>query len=190
MAETTAHCSLSTHSWDTLRLIQWQIDRYDRMRASTSSRAAVLLSADAALLAASILEANAFLQASGIAFWVVLLMRTLSVVTIVLTVVSLTFCTNAVAAWRTTRRMHRKEIPSRFMFNWGDTLASVDGYSNFATTVTAQSIDDVHKSAMAELWTAILQHQRRHKHMRYGIHTFRFALISFVAAAVLVIVTR
>lgn len=172
---------------DRLKLLQWHIDRYDRLRSSTSARAAVLLSADAALLAGTIVLANSYLRASGNTSWSMWTMKVCAISAIILGALSVSYCTNAIAAWRTTRRLHAREIPSRFVFNWGDTLSAVDGFSNFAVQLCALDIKRIAENGTAELWTAILQHKRRHKHLRYGIHTFRAATLFFVGVAVILI---
>lgn len=173
-----------------LKLLQWHLDRYDRLRSSTSARAAVLLSANAALLAGTILLSNSFLQEadnSTLSTWA---MRAFAVLSFLFSASSVAYCTNAIAAWRTIRRMHDKEIPSRFAFNWGDTLRVVDGYSDFVSKLATLDREQITKNGTAELWTAILQHKRRHKHLRYGIHTFRIGIIFFVVAAVTLIFFR
>jgi hypothetical protein len=175
---------------DSLHLIQWHIDRYDRLRASTSARAAVLLSANAVLLTGAILLINSFLQGSGIAPVIAWPMRVLSIITVLLCAASINFCTNAVASWRTTRQLHSKEIPRRFVFNWGDTIRSVDGFSSFSTTMESLKITDIVNNATAELWTAILQHRRRHKYLRYGIHTFRVGAFSFLVVTTVLILSK
>lgn len=175
---------------DLLQLIQWHIDRYDRLRSSTSSRAAVLMSANAALLGGTILLANSLIQATGVTQPATWAMRIFACLTIFMASISIAFCTNAVAAWRTTRSLHRKEIPIRFAFNWGDTLDSVDGFSNFAEKMSSQRIMNIKDSAVAELWTALLQHKRRHKYLRYGIHTFRASALLFVGVAAILLFFR
>ena len=172
---------------DRLKLLQWHIDRYDRLRSSTSARAAVLLSADAALLAGSIVLSSSYLGTPGNASWAIWAMKMGAIGALILGLVSISYCTNAIAAWRTTRRLHAKEIPSRFAFNWGDTVSAVDGFSNFAATLSTLDSRQIAENGAAELWTAILQHKRRHKHLRYGIHAFRAATLFFVGVAVILI---
>ncbi|WP_146173818.1 hypothetical protein [Saccharothrix carnea] len=187
MAASSEGDGLHLDPLDRLRMAQWHIDRYDRLRSSTSSRAAVLLSADAALLAATIPIANSILQRAGVVEWVIWATRGFAALAMFSSVASIAFCTNAVAAWRTTRQVHQKEIPNRFVFNWGDTLKSVDGYSDFASTAASRSVETVTGDAMAELWTVILQHKRRHKHLGLGIHFFRCGTIFFVRAAIILL---
>lgn len=172
---------------DRLQLLQWHIDRYDRLRSSTSARAAVLLSADAALLAGTILLANGYLMAPKNVGWPVWVIKLCSIMAIGLGSISISYCTNSIAAWRTTRRWHAKEIPSRFVFNWGDTLRSVDGFSKFASDFYALNSRQIIDNGTAELWTAILQHRRRHKYLRYGMHAFRAATLFFFCASIVVI---
>jgi hypothetical protein len=172
-----------------LSRIQWHIDRYDRLRASTSSRAAVLLSANAALLTGTLVLANTFLQ-NVVKSWAAVPIELLALGSAATTVVAIFFCANAIATWRTTRNINRQEIPPRLMFNWGDTLRAVDGYSKFESLVLAQTSEEVLKNGIAELWTDILQHSRRHKHLRYAMHLFRAAVVIFLFLSVLVIIAK
>jgi hypothetical protein len=170
-----------------LDLLRWHIDRYDRLRASTSTRASILLSASSVLLTGMILLVNYRLQQRqehpigpiDIAVLAVLLL------TIALSLGSITNCVNAIAARKTTRSLHKDEIPNRFLFNWGDTRRAVDGYTSFAAQVTALDVDAIVGHATAELWTDILQHGRRHKYLRTGINLFRYGIVSFLTFAAL-----
>lgn len=167
----------------TLKLIQWHIDRYDRLRSSTSSRASVLLSANAALFAGTVLLLNARVIGRPLV-WGVMVSGLLTACVIA---TSIYLCMNAIASWRTVRQFHDKEIPSRLLFNWGDTVRSVDGFSSFARAVRSQTLGEVVDNGLAELWTDILQHKRRHKYLRHGMHTFRAAILLFALFVVVAV---
>ncbi|MGW2508491.1 hypothetical protein ACWC0A_03470 [Streptomyces scopuliridis] len=170
---------------DLLDLMKWHIDRYDRLRSSTSVRASVLLSANAVLATGSLILVNYHLQTveAPPALWVEALFGTLAVLTLSLILRSLWGSINAIAARKTTRALHSAEIPSRFLFNWGDTLKAVDGHSDFARKVGALGLDSILGHAVAELWTDILQHSQRHRHLRSAINTFRYCVMSLLALA-------
>ncbi|MFD7129439.1 MULTISPECIES: hypothetical protein [Streptomyces] len=168
-----------------LDLAKWHIDRYDRLRSSTSVRASVLLSANAVLATGSLILVNYHLQvgAERRIFWVELLFAVLAVLTLSLIVRSLWGCINAIAARKTTRALHPSEIPSRFLFNWGDTINSVDGHSDFARKVADLSLDSILGHALSELWTDILQHSQRHRHLRSAIGAFRYCIMTILLLA-------
>lgn len=172
-------------SSDLLDMTKWHIDRYDRLRSSTSVRASVLLSANAVLATGSLILVNYHLQTTRAprTLWIESLFGTLAVLTLSLILRSLWGSINAIAARKTTRALHAAEIPSRFLFNWGDTLKSVDGHSDFARKVGALSQDSVLGHAVAELWTDILQHSQRHRHLRSAINTFRYCVMSLLGLA-------
>jgi hypothetical protein len=145
----------------------------------------VLLSANAALTAGTIVLTNSRLSLAAPVVAAKMFLEALAAVTIALCVVSIALSVNAIAAWRTIRTLHGNEIPSRFLFNWGDTLSTVDGFSSFRAAVVPSRYQDLIDYGVAELWTSILQHRRRHKFLRYGIHAFRLAVACFSALAAL-----
>jgi hypothetical protein len=170
-----------------LELLRWHIDRYDRLRASTSVRASILLSASSVLLTGMILLANYRLQMqvahpiSGVDIALAAALLT----TTTLSFSSITNCVNAIAARKTTRSLHAGEIPDRFLFNWGDTTRTVDGYTSFAERVASLDVTTILGHATAEIWTDILQHARRHKYLRHGITLFRYGVLAFLVFAAL-----
>ncbi|MFI1183380.1 hypothetical protein ACH4UT_28065 [Streptomyces sp. NPDC020799] len=115
--------------------------------------------------------------------WIECLFGTLATLTLALILRSLWGSINAIAARKTTRALHPAEIPSRFLFNWGDTLKSVDGHSDFARKVGELSLDSILGHAVAELWTDILQHSQRHRHLRSAINTFRYCIMTLLGLA-------
>lgn len=172
---------------DLLDILRWHIDRYDRLRASTSTRASILLSASSVVVTGMILLANYRLQLKEvhpIGPLDVALAVTLAL-TAALTLGSIQNCVNAIAARKTTRSLHDGEIPNRFLFNWGDTRRTVDGYSSFKEEVTSLSIESMIGNATAELWSDILQHADRHKYLRRGISLFRYGVSTFLIFAAL-----
>lgn len=150
-------------------------------------RASVLLSASSILLTVMILLVNYRLQIrKGQPFDLLdIAFEAAAVLTIVLIFTCVTNCISAIATRKTTRSLHRGEIPPRFLFNWGDTLRSIDGYTSFADTVTSLDREAILGHAIAELWTDIMQHARRHKYLRTGINLFRYSLMSFIALSAL-----
>lgn len=170
---------------DLLNLMKWHIDRYDRLRSSTSVRASVLLSANAVLATGAMILVNYHLQVDGghRILWVECLFGALAVLALSLIMRSLWGCINAIAARKTTRAIHSAEIPSRFLFNWGDTLKSVDGHSDFVRKVTELTPNSILRHAVSELWTDILQHSQRHRHLRVGISTFRYCVVAILGLA-------
>ncbi|MYT30658.1 MULTISPECIES: hypothetical protein [unclassified Streptomyces] len=172
-------------SSDLLELTKWHIDRYDRLRSSTSVRASVLLSANAILATGSLILVNYHLQTTEAprTLWIECTFGALAVLTLSLILRSLWASINAIAARKTTRVLHSAEIPSRFLFNWGDTLRSIDGHSDFSRKVTGLDLDSILGHAVAELWTDILQHSQRHRHLRSAINTFRYCIMTLLGLA-------
>ncbi|WP_136104425.1 hypothetical protein [Streptomyces sp. S816] len=170
---------------DLLDLMKWHIDRYDRLRSSTSARASVLLNANAVMATGSLILVNYHIQTAKTPYtlWIECLIDVCSALTLALILRSLWSAIDAIAARKTTRALHSGEIPTRFLFNWGDTLKSVDGHSNFARTVDELDLETVLGHAKAELLTDILQHAQRHRHLRSAINTFRFCVVALAGLA-------
>ncbi|MER8120126.1 hypothetical protein [Streptomyces sp. NPDC094031] len=170
---------------DLVDLTKWHIDRYDRLRSSTSVRASVLLSANAVLATGSLILVNYHIQTvkTSHKLWIECLFGIFAALALALILRSLWGAINAIAARKTTRALHSAEIPSRFLFNWGDTLNSVDGHSDFARKVGELGLEAVLGHSLAELWTDILQHSQRHRHLRSAINTFRYCIMAVLGLA-------
>jgi hypothetical protein len=167
---------------DLLELLRWHIDRYDRLRASTSTRASVLLGASSVLLTGVIFLINYRLQIlrNSPTDYLDIIFAIVAALAVILILSAVTNCINAIATRKTTRSIHAGEIPRRFLFNWGDTLRAVDGYTSFADEVRSLDYDSITGHAIAELWTDIMQHARRHRYLRIGINLFRYSIFSFL----------
>jgi hypothetical protein len=142
------------------------------------------------LLAGATLLLNSYALGSGHKNWeqrVVSISFAAAVVTTI-TFVSLSIwhCVGAVSVYkrrRTSRQTFRDELPSRFIFNWGDTLRTSNSFQAFFATLRSSTGDETLKAASAELWGAIYQHSVKHYSLRKGIRFFRLSLLSFVALA-------
>lgn len=168
-----------------LTLVQWNIARYDQIRSSTGSRAALLVSANALLLTGTTVLLNAYngkkwpdgwLDRSLVLAFVVALISTLTA-----TLASIWHCIGAISAYRThktSRRTFQSRLPSRVIYNWGDTLRIGD-YDEFSRLLHALTPEDALSAASAELWSAIYQHSKKHRYLRVGIRLFRVALVAF-----------
>ena len=181
--------SASPTDKELLDLIKWHIDRYDRLRSSTSARASALLSANAILFAGVALIANLKIhERATIPAWSKWAFTVFLVVTIAFILVALWRCAGAIAARRTSRSLSIGEIPDRFLFNWGDTLRRVDGCSNFVQRAKELTYAQIVNDGLAELWTDIRQHSNRHRHLRAAISVFQVAVASFLGSAVYAVI--
>jgi hypothetical protein len=182
---------------DKLTLVQWNIARYDQIRSSTGSRASLLVSANALLLTgATILFSNYNNIERPTGCWQSFVTTAFIVAlgaTLVFTLLSVWFCVGAISAYKTrktSRRIFRDKMPSRFIFNWGDTLRLGAGYENFWTKMQGLTRSDALNAASAELWSAIYQHSKRHGHLRKGIRLFRISLAAFFLLASMAVIHR
>jgi hypothetical protein len=180
---------------DKLTLVQWNIARYDQIRSSTGSRASLLVSANALLLTGATILFSTYNDIEQPAGWWQSFVTTAFIValgvTFIFTLLSVWFCVGAISAYKTrktSRRVFREKLPSRFIFNWGDTLRLGAGYENFWTKMQGLTRSDALNSASAELWSAIYQHSKRHGQLRKGIRLFRISLVSFFLLASMAVI--
>jgi hypothetical protein len=186
------HIARAERDREALDLVKWNITRYDQIRASTASRASLLVSANALLLAGTTLLLNGYDISDAHKNWkqhAITICFALAVVTTFTSIaISIWYCVGAVSAYkrrRTSRQVFRNKLPSRFIFNWGDTLRTSEDFQAFLSTLRSSTSEDTLKAASAELWSVIYQHSTKHRSLRMGIRFFRFSLLAFVALAIM-----
>ncbi|GAA1719162.1 hypothetical protein GCM10009745_80140 [Kribbella yunnanensis] len=176
-----------------LALARWHLDRYDRLRASTASRAAVILSASALLSAANALIITQILGdgsrrvpigltalCAGVAFG--------GTVLVLLAVLR-------AAAVLVTRQGSRdlftagSAVPPALVFNGTDTIRRLHSVDEFTAAISTQTMEEAVTAAEIELWFCINQHRARYEKLRSAARALRPAAIAVpVALAVLLIV--
>lgn len=175
-----------------LAVLKWHIDRYDRLRSSTASRAAVVLSAGAILSAGNAVLFGQLLGAtkSWLGQWGWLLALTMAVLgSAALVVASLIRAANVLITTRGSREMFRAlgDIPVGLVFNSGDTVARLKTFDDFRTAVAGQDHRDMVAAAEVELWVCLHQHRHRYAQLRAAVRLLRHAALAFLAILVLVL---
>jgi len=165
-----------------LRSLRYHIDRYDRLRAATASRASVLLAASALALAASGILLNRDLRATLHSN------RPLLVIAILLFVVILglifTAVLNALSALVSLsdgRSLYN--LPgdcSRGIYNQTDAVTAFPEVSNISSGL---ALSAEISGAEVELWVNVRQHKRRYEHLRRGIRRLRAAILALLFAS-------
>lgn len=168
-----------------LDLLKWHIDRYDRLRASTASRASVVLSAGAILSAGNALLLTQLLSADAdwLTGWWLLAFTVVALVDAALVVASLVQAANVLVTARSSRSLLTggTELPRSFLFNGTDTVAHLKTFDDFRTVAENQSRAAAREAAEVELWVGIQQHRRRYVRLRESVRLLRLAAIVFVA---------
>ncbi|TKK86462.1 hypothetical protein FDA94_21855 [Herbidospora galbida] len=181
----------SASELESLELVMWMINRYDLLRSSTASRATLLVSANTFLLTGTALLLTVYGNARpNEPSWLSIAFIGFFFATISAILASIWDCVSAIAAQKTSRSVTPSAIPSRFAFNWGDTLKEVSTFSDFSTRLTEANLQDKLGFAVSELWTAINQHKRKHRHLRRGVRLFRISLLLFLILTTFSLIRR
>ena len=174
-----------------LDLVRWHLDRYDRLRGSVAGRAAMVLSANALLLAgATFLLRTLPVPAEGVVRTLKVCVASATLPILVLVAVSVAFGLNAVVSpKKTSRQLFGAAIPNRFVFIHRDTVETCKDYRSFAEEFLAQSTEETLESAQATLWTVIKQHHLRYKNLRRAVRTLALSVPLFLLAVGLFVAT-
>ncbi|MGW7514376.1 hypothetical protein ACWGJ2_02130 [Streptomyces sp. NPDC054796] len=176
-----------------LALLKWHLDRYDRLRVSTASRAAVVLSAgailsagDAVLLTRLLEGANPHLDSRlALVFGLGLLGS------IGLLVLSLVHATGVLVTLKASRDVFAdmRDLPPGLIFNDSDTVRELATFDDFKATVDTQDYPAMVRAAQVELWIGIRQHRHRYLRLRAAARMLRWAAAVFLLSAGAFVVT-
>jgi hypothetical protein len=169
---------------DRLPVLRWHIERYDRLRASTASRAAVVLSAGAILSAGN---AVVLAQVFNGAFdhfppWLVALFTVGILAGATLVVLSLLEAANVLVTPRPSSEMFigDQEPPPSLLYNGTYTVAATHSYREFRAAVAAQRESEQVEAAQVELYVVIRQHRHRYQRLRAAVRLLRGAAVLFL----------
>jgi hypothetical protein len=172
-----------------LRLLCWHLDRYDRLRASTASRAGVVLGAGTLLAAA-----NAVIIAEAVGAPTDVLPNPLLLICMVLALVSTSMvllvviqASSVLVTFRDSRSylVGGQEPPIALIFNGADTVRRLNSYDSFNKAIATQGSAEAIQAAEAELWINIHQHRSRYVSLRRAVRIVpyaSFALLLSLAA--------
>lgn len=183
---------LSNH--EHINLLRWHLDRYDRLRASTASRASVVLSAAAILSAGNVVILAQLLNGSGLRMpsWLLGTFTVALIVSTSLVVVSLIVASNVLVTARDSRTLlsAQGDLPPGLLFNGTDTVNLVGSYAQFSATIAGQGEADVRQAAQVELWIGIQQHRHRYVRLRRAVRLLRYAGLAFLLILISVMVAN
>jgi hypothetical protein len=164
-----------------LTLLRWHIDRYDRLRASTASRAGVLLSAGALLSAANAVIITQLLGSryERMAAGVLVIFGAATLLDTVLVVLALIQAAGVLTTSRESRETfaHLGPVPVSLVFNGSHTVRELRSFEEFSAAVDAQSPTDAVQAAKGELWVGIHQYRVRYEHLRRAVRLLRWAAV-------------
>jgi hypothetical protein len=168
---------------DILAMTKWHLERYDRLRASTSSRASVVLSAGALLSAGNAVLINQFAGRSAgwmTTTWSVIFAAGVSVCAAQV-IVCLILAAQVLVTLRGSRAMvPDRSLPPSLLFNAADTIRHAGSFPHFQELVAGQSEQSQLEAAQIELWVGINQHRRRYVRLRQAVIAMCCAAASFL----------
>ena len=173
-------------------LILWSIELLHGRSTSVANRAAIVLSADSLLFAASTFLLDKTLSGAVQYSPVERIVLTLSIgLAMVLLALSIGFAAVGIAnVWKTSRQMLGplgSDMPQRLFFHPTDTVKEFDAFLPFAAGFTSANNEQMTTCALGELWTATNQHYSRYQVLRRTIKLLIFSIIPFLVAVAILL---
>lgn len=168
-------------------LIYWLLERYDTIRGAIANRAAIVLSADAIVLAATVLLLDKALSNVNIFSSIERIVLVVAIgLTLVLLAVSIYFATTATAnVWKTSREILGPDRPQREFFYPRETLERANDFESFRNSFDAASDEELTSYALGELWSVTHSAFSRYQKLRRAIRFVVFSLVPFFLALLL-----
>jgi hypothetical protein len=172
-------------------LVRWHIDRYDRLRASTSSRAAVVLSAGAILSAGNAVILSLLLQQEGGHLRLVAVCSVGLTASAALVVLAIIRATGVLVSLRPARDLFPDpDLPVGLAFNATDTVRHAPTFRRFCESLGSQGLADILEAAHVELWICVRQHRYRYARLRGAVSALRHAATIFLAVLTVLVVSN
>jgi len=172
-----------------LELTRWLIDRYDQLRAATANRAALVVSADALLLAAMTFTLDKALSLGPQMGFVARIAVTLAIgATIALLALSIVYATNAVAfVWRTSREYLKfgDDMSQLPFFHPRDTVRAFSSLDVFEEGFDSTSKEQMLHYALGELLLITKAHYARYEILRRAMRWLLLAIVPFLVSIVM-----
>ena len=185
----------STALSEKLDLLKWHLDRYDRLRASTASRASVILSATAILSAGNALVFSQLFsdsRTSPMPRWLVAAFSAAVLGCAVMIVLSLIYASRVLVTSRDSRSLFafNEEIPDGLLFNGTDTVRRIGRFTDFQEALGSYRDEDMLTAAQVELWFTIHQHRHRYAQLRLATRQLCRSAIMFIVVLAGAILAR
>ena len=164
-------------------MLYWHLDRYDRLRSSTTGRASVVLSAGAILFAGNAIILSALLQQAVDEFprWWSAAFTVATLACSALVILSLVRAADVLVTAQDSRTLLNRNdsIPSGLVFNGSDTVREIATFGRFQEVLEEQTPAQIVEAAQVELWIGIRQHRLRYERLRLAVRLLRWAAVAF-----------
>ena len=169
-----------------LDLVRWLIERYDERKASVAGRAAILLNADALLLAATTFLIKSLwsksIQLNLVEHFSLILCVALALILLVLSIV---VATSGIAnVWKTHRKKFGSEAPHRLYFYPRETFEAFSNFPEFANSIQAIDEKQLIRHAIGHIWVITNEYKERYENLRLATSYFVYAIFPFVFSSV------
>lgn len=175
-----------------LSAIKWHIERYDRLRTSATSRAAVVLSAAALLSAGNAIFLTQLLSSTAgwLHSWRLIVLTVLALASVGLVIGALLRAANVLMTARGSREIFAgaHDAPPAPIYNGSDTVSQFSTFDEFQAAILGQDGREAVQAASVELWINIIQHRHRYGQLRQAVIVLRYAAISFLVVLTVAIV--
>lgn len=173
-------------------LVCWLIERYDNMRSLVSNRAAIIVSADALLLAGATFLFDKLISVGsriGPPEKTILLLVVSAMV--VFLSLSLLSATRAIAfTWATGRKATRSaNEPNILFFHATGTTEALPTSELFAAKFKSTTKEQMNDYALTELLLITRIHEVRYKSLRWALRFLQLAIPPFLIAILIVLAT-
>ncbi|MEE8483813.1 MAG: hypothetical protein V3S46_04365 [Nitrospinota bacterium] len=173
---------------DRLSMLTWLIDRYDVLRVAISRRAAIVLSADAILVTATVFLFGKFLggysdapETTGTGEKYMIALIIIFAVTAIgllsLSIISATY--SIVNVWIKSHELTGEDTPRIYFLHARDTYEDLKDFTSFRKKLADTTDDDMLKYAEAELWRVTVATYYRHADLRRAIQFLYYAIFPF-----------
>ncbi|MFI6096316.1 hypothetical protein ACIA8G_12215 [Lentzea sp. NPDC051213] len=168
---------------DQVALVKWHIDRYDRLRASTASRAAVVLSAGALLSAGNaVILAQLFGSSGWDNSWLLAGFSVGLATSASMVVASLIAAAGALVTIKDSRTLFAEgaDLPPSPIFNGSYSSRHLTSFNEFQSVALTQDHAHILEAAHVELWIIVRQHRHRYERLRRAVRILRWAAAVFL----------
>jgi hypothetical protein len=177
-----------------LELVCWLIERHDHLRASTASRAAIVVSADAILCAGAVFLLDQYLSSGTQYDEFGRVVFTVGIgANLALLALSIALAANAVAfVWKKTRTaVGIRNLPPLLFFHPSDTVKAFKGdeFGRFRQEFRAATKEQVVTYALGELMQITIAHNMRYRAFRWSIRLL-FAATVPMSICILILLLR
>lgn len=172
-----------------LDLVRWLIENYDERKSSVAGRAAILLNADALLLAATTFLIDKLWSKTGqfnsIEKTVLLVSIALA---LILLVASIAVATSGMAnIWKTSKQKFGAEVPKRLYYYPRQTFEEFKTLSAFSESFKVIDRRKLTEYSIGHLWVITTEYRDRYKNLRRSTRFLVLAIFPLVFSVGLVL---